>query len=281
MGTRVAVMQHGVLEQVGPPQEVYDRPASLFVAQFLGTPPMNVFQPGMLEPGDRSGRCAARAHPARPGGPADRPGVAGRSARLRAAHHLRAAERGAGRGPHQRRWTGHAKARRCSSTPSPGTGTTSTRSPASGWSAEVSRSRDAGRRCWPCCSCCRPWSCSACSSSTRSARTIWLGLYRGGGFSGAKTYVGWSQYWDVFQSNEFRHSLGVTFAVRADHRAGRPGHRPRAGGARRQAPARHALLPHRVLLDRRDLGRRGLADLARAAATPDRRAHQHPARSRC
>ncbi|HET9602246.1 MAG TPA: ABC transporter ATP-binding protein, partial [Acidimicrobiales bacterium] len=50
MGTRVAVMQHGVLEQVGPPQEVYDRPASLFVAQFLGTPAMNVFQPGMLEP---------------------------------------------------------------------------------------------------------------------------------------------------------------------------------------------------------------------------------------
>ena len=52
MGTRVAVMQRGVLEQVGPPQEVYDRPASLFVAQFLGTPPMNVFQPGMLEPGE-------------------------------------------------------------------------------------------------------------------------------------------------------------------------------------------------------------------------------------
>ena len=52
MGTRVAVMQRGLLEQVGPPQEVYDRPASLFVAQFLGTPPMNVFQPGLLEPGE-------------------------------------------------------------------------------------------------------------------------------------------------------------------------------------------------------------------------------------
>ena len=46
MGTRVAVMQRGVLEQVGPPQEVYDKPASLFVAQFLGTPPMNVFPAG-------------------------------------------------------------------------------------------------------------------------------------------------------------------------------------------------------------------------------------------
>ena len=42
-------------------------------------------------------------------------------------------------------------------------------------------------------------------------RTMWLGLYRGGGFNGVRTYVGLSQYWDVFQSNEFRHSLGVTF----------------------------------------------------------------------
>jgi multiple sugar transport system ATP-binding protein len=52
MGTRVAVMQAGVLEQVGPPQEVYDRPASIFVAQFLGTPAMNIFRPGVLETGD-------------------------------------------------------------------------------------------------------------------------------------------------------------------------------------------------------------------------------------
>jgi len=52
MGTRVAVMQRGVLEQVGPPQEVYDKPASLFVAQFLGTPPMNVFPAGTLERSD-------------------------------------------------------------------------------------------------------------------------------------------------------------------------------------------------------------------------------------
>src|SRR6476619_8549572 len=49
MGTRVAVMQRGVLELVGPPQEVYEKPARLFVAQFLGTPPMNVFPAGTLE----------------------------------------------------------------------------------------------------------------------------------------------------------------------------------------------------------------------------------------
>ena len=42
MGTRVAVLESGELQQVGPPQEVYDRPANVFVAQFIGSPPMNV-----------------------------------------------------------------------------------------------------------------------------------------------------------------------------------------------------------------------------------------------
>jgi multiple sugar transport system ATP-binding protein len=51
MGSRVAVMSQGVLQQVGTPQEVYDRPATAFVATFLGTPPMNLFPPGSLEPG--------------------------------------------------------------------------------------------------------------------------------------------------------------------------------------------------------------------------------------
>jgi len=41
MGTRIAIMSAGVLQQVGPPQEVYSRPANLFVAQFIGSPPMN------------------------------------------------------------------------------------------------------------------------------------------------------------------------------------------------------------------------------------------------
>ena len=52
MGTRIAVMRDGVIEQVGSPQEVYDRPASVFVAQFIGTPPMNIFPAGAIEPGD-------------------------------------------------------------------------------------------------------------------------------------------------------------------------------------------------------------------------------------
>jgi multiple sugar transport system ATP-binding protein len=41
MGDRIAVMNEGVLQQVGPPQAVYERPANLFVARFIGNPPMN------------------------------------------------------------------------------------------------------------------------------------------------------------------------------------------------------------------------------------------------
>ena len=51
MGNRIAVMRDGVIEQVGSPREVYDRPASVFVAQFIGTPPMNIFPAGSLEQG--------------------------------------------------------------------------------------------------------------------------------------------------------------------------------------------------------------------------------------
>ena len=41
MGHRMAVLNAGKLEQVGTPLEVYERPASVFVATFIGTPPMN------------------------------------------------------------------------------------------------------------------------------------------------------------------------------------------------------------------------------------------------
>ena len=52
MGSRIAVMSRGHIEQVGTPQEVYDRPASLFIAQFVGTPPMNILPAGSVEPGE-------------------------------------------------------------------------------------------------------------------------------------------------------------------------------------------------------------------------------------
>jgi multiple sugar transport system ATP-binding protein len=42
MGDRVAVMNFGVLQQVDAPQRLYDIPANLFVAGFIGTPPMNL-----------------------------------------------------------------------------------------------------------------------------------------------------------------------------------------------------------------------------------------------
>jgi multiple sugar transport system ATP-binding protein len=44
MGDRVAVMSRGELQQVDTPQRLYDHPANLFVAGFIGTPPMNLLQ---------------------------------------------------------------------------------------------------------------------------------------------------------------------------------------------------------------------------------------------
>ncbi|MGQ0433063.1 MAG: ABC transporter ATP-binding protein [Microthrixaceae bacterium] len=44
MASRVAILDAGVLQQVGAPQEVYDRPANLFVARFVGNPPMNTLR---------------------------------------------------------------------------------------------------------------------------------------------------------------------------------------------------------------------------------------------
>lgn len=41
---RIVVMKQGVIQQIGKPQEVYDDPVNLFVAKFLGTPPINVFE---------------------------------------------------------------------------------------------------------------------------------------------------------------------------------------------------------------------------------------------
>ncbi|MFZ6002770.1 MAG: ABC transporter ATP-binding protein [Actinomycetota bacterium] len=47
MADRIAILDHGRLQQVGPPQAVYARPANLFVARFIGSPPMNTV-PGTL-----------------------------------------------------------------------------------------------------------------------------------------------------------------------------------------------------------------------------------------
>ena len=44
MGTRIAVMKDGYVQQVGTPEQVYKEPANLFVAGFIGMPPMNFFK---------------------------------------------------------------------------------------------------------------------------------------------------------------------------------------------------------------------------------------------
>src|SRR5580698_180765 len=55
MADQIAVMNHGVVEQIGDPQEIYDRPATMFVADFIGSPPMNLLPfEGSLRRGDRS-----------------------------------------------------------------------------------------------------------------------------------------------------------------------------------------------------------------------------------
>jgi multiple sugar transport system ATP-binding protein len=44
MADRIVVMHDGIVEQIGTPLELFDRPGNLFVAQFIGSPAMNVFK---------------------------------------------------------------------------------------------------------------------------------------------------------------------------------------------------------------------------------------------
>ncbi|MEL7184713.1 MAG: ABC transporter ATP-binding protein, partial [Pseudomonadota bacterium] len=52
MGDKIVVMNHGVVEQFGVPQDIYDWPATKFVAEFIGSPPMNFLEfQGKVQPG--------------------------------------------------------------------------------------------------------------------------------------------------------------------------------------------------------------------------------------
>ena len=51
MGDRIAVMRKGVLQQLGTPEELYEAPANLFVAEFIGSPPMNVVSATVVRTG--------------------------------------------------------------------------------------------------------------------------------------------------------------------------------------------------------------------------------------
>jgi multiple sugar transport system ATP-binding protein len=57
---QIAVMNQGVVEQIGAPQEIYDLPATMFVADFVGSPPMNFIRfEGRLKPRDRAVKLGA------------------------------------------------------------------------------------------------------------------------------------------------------------------------------------------------------------------------------
>jgi len=57
MADRIAVMNHGVVEQIGGPQEIYDRPRTAHVAGFIGSPAMNFLRfKGTVAPGQRAVR---------------------------------------------------------------------------------------------------------------------------------------------------------------------------------------------------------------------------------
>ena len=71
MGSRIAVLRDGRIQQLGGPLEIYERPRNLFVANFIGTPPMN-FLPATLE---RGGAAAAAEGLTLPLPPSIRPAV--------------------------------------------------------------------------------------------------------------------------------------------------------------------------------------------------------------
>jgi multiple sugar transport system ATP-binding protein len=71
MGDRVAILRHGVLEQLGTPLELYDAPVNAFVASFIGSPAMNLVEATVA---DGSGARFARFGGARLPIPRDRLG---------------------------------------------------------------------------------------------------------------------------------------------------------------------------------------------------------------
>ncbi|HVP60373.1 MAG TPA: sn-glycerol-3-phosphate ABC transporter ATP-binding protein UgpC [Myxococcaceae bacterium] len=65
MGHRIAILNAGKLQQVGPPLEVYEKPANLFTAGFIGTPPMNLIA-AILGPGGATARASGFETPVPP-----------------------------------------------------------------------------------------------------------------------------------------------------------------------------------------------------------------------
>ena len=53
LATRIAVMNEGIIQQIGTPQEIYDKPNSVFVADFIGSPAINLIHGRFLK--DKTG----------------------------------------------------------------------------------------------------------------------------------------------------------------------------------------------------------------------------------
>ncbi len=72
LATRIVVLHGGNIEQVGPPLELYERPENEFVARFIGSPAMNLFEGKIIETGEKttvsldSGGVAVSAVPTKP-----------------------------------------------------------------------------------------------------------------------------------------------------------------------------------------------------------------------
>lgn len=75
MGDRVAVMQDGLVRQCDAPQELYDHPANVFVAAFIGSPSINLYQ-ASLDEGARAVRLGSQSLPLPDRIRAARPGLA-------------------------------------------------------------------------------------------------------------------------------------------------------------------------------------------------------------
>ena len=74
MGERIVVMNGGRIQQAAAPLEVYNHPANRFVASFIGTPPMNLLPPGILDLGRTVGVRPEHVRlepPAAPAAPSD------------------------------------------------------------------------------------------------------------------------------------------------------------------------------------------------------------------
>ena len=73
MGDRIAVLKDGLLQQVGSPRDLYEKPSNVFVAGFIGSPAMNLFPTDLTEGGVKFGTSTV---------PVERAALAGASARV-------------------------------------------------------------------------------------------------------------------------------------------------------------------------------------------------------